>query len=292
MNKLKNPTVISTIVLVLFGLWLIVSFVNRNTNQTKSITAVGSTALQPMVEAAGEEFSKEHSGITINVQGGGTGTGLSQVAQGAVELGNSDMFAEEKQGIDANKLVDHKVAVVGIAPIINKDVKVKSVTLKQLADIFTGKIKNWKELGGQDLPIVVLNRAAGSGTRFTFEKLVLHGKNSVEAQEQDSSGMVRSIVATTPGAISYSAFGYINDTVNTLEINDVKASDKNVQKGAWPIWSYEHVYTNGKATGEVKQFLDYLVSNKVQNTIVKKLGYIPVAQMEVERLADGSVIKK
>lgn len=258
-------------------------------NRGESITVVGSSALQPLVEAAGEEYSSQHLGKFINVQGGGSGTGLSQVAAGAVNIGNSDVFAEEKEGIDAAKLVDHRVAVVGITPIVNKGVGVKDISKADLQKIFTGKVTNWKELGGKDLEIVILNRASGSGTRATFEKWALDGKESLQAQEQDSTGMVRQIVGDTPGAISYVAFSYVNNTVQALKIDGVKPIDENVTTNKWTIWSYEHMYTKGQPTGLTKNFIEFILSKETQKTIVGQLGYIPSTDMHVERSVDGVV---
>ncbi|AKP67517.1 phosphate ABC transporter substrate-binding protein PstS family protein [Companilactobacillus ginsenosidimutans] len=261
-------------------------------DHTGKITAVGSTALQPLVEKAAGQFQNDNKKITITVQGGGSGTGLSQVQDGAVQLGNSDIFAESKQGIDASKLVDHKVAVVGMAPVVNKDAGVDNVSMAQLKDIFTGKITNWKEVGGKDEKITVINRAEGSGTRATFEDAVLKGDKAVKSQEQDSNGTVQKIVSSTPGAISYLAFSYLNDSIKPLSIDKVKATDENVESNKWKIWSYEHMYTKGKANAATADFLKYMDSKDVQDTLVKKMGYISIHNMKVQKDAKGAITDK
>ena len=186
-----------------------------------NITAVGSTALQPLVEAAAEQYMNDNPGVQITVQGGGSGQGITQIAQGAVQIGDSDVFAEEKleNKDDAKKLKDNKVAVVGMGPVVHPDVKVDDLTIDQLKGIFTGNVTNWKEVGGDDKEIVVINRAAGSGTRATFENAVLGGDKVPEdfkPQEQDSSGTVVKMVAQTPNSISYLAFSYFSDDVKAL----------------------------------------------------------------------------
>ncbi|MFS1018161.1 phosphate ABC transporter substrate-binding protein PstS family protein [Enterococcus casseliflavus] len=258
-------------------------------NENVEILAVGSTALQPLVEAAGESFSADNPNYTITVQGGGSGTGLSQVEAGAVTIGNSDVFADEKDGVDASKLVDHKVAVVGMAPVVNKDAGVTDLSQQDLIDIFTGKVKNWSELGGVDQEISVINRASGSGTRATFEKWGLDGAETIQTQEQDSSGTVRKIVAETPGAISYLALSYLDDSIQALSLDGVEATPENIADNKWPIWSYEHMYTNGEPDANVKAFLDYIMTDDVQQGIVIELGYLPITDMKVERSVDGEV---
>lgn len=243
-----------------------------------TITVAGSTAMQPLIEEAAKKFMARHPDVQITVQGGGSGTGLSQVLQGAVDIGNSDIFAEEKEGIDASQLKDHKVIVQAFAVVVHPGVGVDNLTKKQIQDIFTGKIKNWKEVGGKDQKIFVVNRPKGSGTRATFKKTVMDGIEEGKGDtEQDSSGAVHKIVSETPGAISYLGIAYCDDKVKTVKIDGAAPTEQDIAARKYPFWSYGHMYTRGEPKPLVKAFIDYILSKEVQQGLVREMGYFPAA---------------
>lgn len=293
MEKLMRTNFKFKIAAVLGLLAILIGLTGCANNNSNKITVVGSSAMQLLAEQAGNDYRLSHPDSNIVVQGGGSGTGLSQVQTGAVEIGTSDVFAETQKGIDAKKLQNHLVAVVGIVPIVNKSAGVKNLTRQQLSDIFTGKITNWKQVGGKNQNITVINRSKGSGTRGTFEGLILNGKKPIQAQEQDSNGTVRKIVSSTPGTISYISFPYANDeNIQKLSIDKIKPTNKNVETNRWHLWSYEHMYTKGKPNKNVQKFIDYMLGSKVQNDLVPKLGYISINKMQVERDSNNHVVQK
>lgn len=255
-----------------------------------TILADGSTALLPLAQEIAKEFTANNPDATINVQGGGSGTGLNDVSAGNSQIGNSDVFAEEKLPQDkASELVDHKVCVVGFAAVVNSKVQVDSLTKQQLIDIFTGKITNWKQVGGNDLKIVILNRPKSSGTRATFKKYALDNNEEADGQalQQDTSGAVAQSVKSIDGAISYLASSYTFDKSNlegmkVLKFNGVEMTSDNIESGKYTVWSYEHMYTKGKATGLSDAFIKYITGSDSKATI-KKLGYIPISDMKTSR---------
>lgn len=274
---------------------------NNSASETKtselsgSLLATGSSALQPLVEQASNKFMDQNAKVSISVQGGGSGTGLTQVSEGQADIGNSDVFASEKLDSDkAKELVDHQVAVVAMSAVINPDVTVDSLTKQQLVDIFTGKITNWKDVGGPDQAIQIINRPASSGTRATFEKYALGTKTEdiKGAIQEDSSGTVKKLVAETPGAIGYLAFSYLDDSVRPVKYDGVEPTIEKVASGEYPVWAYEHMYTKGEPNEVAKAFLDFMVSDEVQQVDVVELGYIPVNNMKVTRDVDGNVTNK
>jgi len=255
-----------------------------------SITASGSTALQPLIDAAGKAYVANCPKSTISIQGGGSGTGLTQVSQGAVQLGNSDVTAESKLKPDeASALVDHIVAKQGWVMVVNSGVTgVTTLTTQQMQDIWScpagqaaPKITNWKQVGGPDLPIVLVLRPASSGTRATFKKLVLNGVDECAGQAltEDSNGAVTTAIGQTAGATSVIGFAYFaaNSTkVTAVGIDGVQGSVDNMANKTYKLQADGHVYSKGQPDGLAKSFLDYLLSDYVQHTLIPSLNYAPI----------------
>lgn len=252
-----------------------------------SVTAAGSTALQPLAEEAANEFQSENPNVSVTVQGGGSGTGVNQVAAGAVDIGNSDVPSADKleDKTKADKLVDTKVAGIAFAMVVNKDVQVKSLTEAQIQDIFSGKVTNWKEVGGNDEAINVINRPASSGTRATFESTIMKDVkvNDSIGTAQDSNGAVEQSVNSTPGSISYLAMSYLvgdkKDALTVVNINDVEPTTENIANDKYPFWSYEYMITNGDPKDGVKGFIDFVQSEDFSDT-VEEMGYIPMSELK------------
>lgn len=253
-----------------------------------SITLAGSTALQPLAEQLSKTFMDKNSGVTVNVQGGGSGTGLNLALNGTADIGNSDVTAESKLPQDkAKQLVDNKVCGIGFAVVVNSSTKVDSLTKDQIQKIFTGQITNWSQIGGENIPIQVINRTKSSGTRATFKDTVMGGKDEKEGlgTTQDSNGNVENAIKTTKGSISYLALSYLSDAVKQnvkpLKIDGIEATNENIESGKYPFWSYEHMYTKGEPKGISKAFIEYVLDDANKETITK-LGYIPMSDIKAK----------
>lgn len=246
---------------------------------TGSVTVSGSSALLPLAKDAAAKFKVKNPEVSLTLNGGGSGTGLKQVAEGTVNIGNSDVEASKKLPADkAKDLVDHKVCVLTVAPIVHKDIgaTVKSLTKAQLQDVFTAKITNWKDVGGPDQEIILVTRPSTSGTRALFTELALAGKEeaSNKSLETDDSGTLLQSISQTKGAIGYIALSYLvnNKDVAAIGIDGVMPTLENTYNGTYPVWGYEHMYTKGEPTGAVKAFLDYVVSGEY-GVEIEKQGY-------------------
>lgn len=253
-----------------------------------TISAAGSSALKPLADDAAEYFYEKYPDVSITIDAGGSGQGLKQVSEGTVDIGNSDVEASEKLDASAaEELVDHQVCVITMAPIVNPDVSeagVTNLTKQQLIDIFTGKTKNWSEVGGPDEEIVLVTRPESSGTRATFQKYALDGnaEASNASMETDDSGVLLQNVKDTKGAIGYVALSYLTEDagVTAVAIDGVEPTLENTYNGTYPVWTYEHMYTKGEPNDVVKAYLDYIMSDDYGSRM-EELGYGVSSKMEV-----------
>lgn len=238
------------------------------------ITIAGSTAMLPLVKDASAVYQDRHKDVKISVSGGGSATGIAQVAGHAIDIGDSDIAAP-----DQPQLHDNRVAVVGFAIGTNPSTGVKNLSKQQLQDIFAGKVTNWKQVGGPDQKIVVINRPRSSGTRAVFTKTIMGDVPITDGGlVQDATGTVASVVKQTPGAITYLALSGVTGGIAVLSVGGVAPTVANITSGTYPIWSYEHMFTIGPPKGNVADFIGFV---QHQTDLVQKNKFIPVNAMKV-----------
>jgi phosphate transport system substrate-binding protein len=247
------------------------------------LKVAGSSALLPFVAEAANAFMRSHP-TAVTVEGGGSRAGLAQVAAGTIAIGTSDVFAT---GELAPKVEDHKVGVVAFVAMANRgpfDASIPSLSLAQLAGIFSGKIRDWAEVGGSAQPITIVNRAKNSGTRGAFGSIVLGGDNfATGSEEQESSALVQTMLLQKVGAISYLALSYRHADLKMFAVDGVEPTPENIERGAYPIWSYEHMYTRGPASGDARAFIEFVLSPAMQGAVLEHGGFIPIGAMKVAR---------
>jgi len=247
------------------------------------VTAAGSSALLPLAQAAAEKFMEANPDCVVTVNGGGSGEGLKQVADGSVDIGNSDVFAEEKLDADsAAKLVDHEVCTITMAPVVNKDLGVTNLTTDQLISIFTGKTTNWSEVGGPDEDILLVTRPSSSGTRALFKTWALNGEEEASnaSLETDDSGTLLQTVEQNKGAIGYVALSYLvnDDNVKAVSIDGVEPTLENTYSGDYKVWGYEHMYTNGDGSEAAQAFINYMMGDDFASDL-ESMGYGVTSKM-------------
>lgn len=239
---------------------------------TAKITISGSTSVGPTMEVLAEAYQKNND-VKIEVQQPGSSAGIKNTIDGTSDLGMSSRDLKDEETADVEGT---QIAIDGIAVVTNKANKVKDLKVDQVKDIFTGKITNWKEVGGEDAPIVVISREEGSGTRDGFQDILGFESEELtkDATISDGSGNVKSTVEGNENAIAYISFGYLDDTLNDLKIDGVEANDDNVVAGKYPI-SRPFLVVNKKdaMTDNAKAFVDFIMSEEGQNIIAEE-GFI------------------
>ncbi len=238
------------------------------------ITVAGSTSVEPFAELLAEEYMSRHPESHIYVQGGGSTAGIEAVITRAAHIG---MSSRNLIG-DENKLYTVTIAKDAIAVIVHPLNPIENLSLDQIRNAFSGKIQNWKELGGSNRPIDIVTREEGSGTRESFQKFVMRKEDiNLGALVQDSNGAVRQVIATDPKAIGYISLGLVNDQVKAVTISGVEPNLRNVYNRKYTLVRPFLFVFNGEPAGAAKSFLDFVLSPPAQKLLLKE-GLVPVLQ--------------
>lgn len=238
------------------------------------ISLAGSTSMEKLCEAMSESFMEANPGVTVTVEYTGSSSGIETLVQGGVDIGNASRNL--KDGEKEKGAVENIVAIDGIAVIIDKDNAVKELTSQQLADIYTGKITKWSELGGSDDAIVVIGREAASGTRGAFEELLEVEDACNYAQELDSTGAVLAKVASTPGSIGYISLDALDDTVQGVSLDGAAPTVENITSGNYKLSRPFVMATKGEISEQselVQAWFSYIASEEGQ-AVVSGVGLI------------------
>lgn len=239
-----------------------------------TIKLAGSTSMEKLCEAMSESFMEKNPGVTVTVEYTGSGAGLESLAAGSVDIGNASRGLKDEE--KASGEVENIVAIDGIAVITNKSCNIKDVTSKDLAKIYTGEITDWAELGGEEQPIIVIGREAGSGTRDAFEELLEVKDVCAYAQELDSTGAVLAKVGTTPGAIGYVSLDVVDDTVSGLKIDGVEPTEEEILAGNYMLQRPFVMATKGEISEQnelVQAWFNYINSDDGKE-VIKQVGLI------------------
>lgn len=245
-----------------------------------TLTVSGSTALQPLVTAVAKDYMGKCSGANITVNGGGSSTGKANVEAGSVGIGNSDTPASAAQ----SDLVDHQIAVVIFGVIVNSGTGVTNLTTAQIQGIYAGTYTNWNQVGGKNLPIVVVSRPTTSGTRATFAQYVLGKQEKVSGPSHltsDATGTVVTEVGQTAGAIGYAATGQVpsGGSAVIVSIDGNAPTSANVQSNTYKFWNIEHMYTKGQPTQLEQALIDYMASKDGQ-AAASSLDFVVLSSMQ------------
>lgn len=234
---------------------------------TGIVNTDGSTSMEKVVKALGEMFMTENSGVTVNYTGSGSGAGVENAVNGTVDIGLASRALKEEE--EANGAVAHVVALDGVVIVVNPENSVTDLTVEQVAQIFTGKVSNWSELGGADAPIAVYGREGGSGTRGAFEEIVGVEDECVYANEYSSTGDMIGSVAGNPNAIGYASLSTVNETVKAVRVNGVECTEDTVKNGSYEIQRPFIMITKEgvELSAAAQAFLDYAMSDAAAGII-------------------------
>jgi phosphate transport system substrate-binding protein len=260
---------------------------------TISITNVGSDTMVNLALAWAEAYHDLHPEVSVSVTGGGSGTGIAALINGSTEIANASREMKEEEIQQAEERgaapVEHVVALDAIAVVVNPDNPIDELSIPQIADLFTGRITNWQGVGGEDRPVVLASRESNSGTYvFFLEEVVRRGDPdnqdlfSPEALLLASSEVIGLEVSENPNAIGYDGLGYVTPQQKTVKVAPddsgpfVAPAINTVKDGSYPIARPLYMYTRGEATGAIKEYLDWIISEDGQKIVVE-LGFVPLS---------------
>lgn len=240
----------------------------------------GSTTVLPIAQKAAEAYMAEHPDVKISLSGGGSGNGIKAIIDGTADIGNASRFIKNKEVTMAGSKgvypVPFRIALDAIVPIVNGANVVENLTMPQLKDIYLGKIKDWKDVGGTPGQIVVISRDSSSGTFGVWKDLVMKKDRVIpSALTVPSNGGVVQAVANTPGAIGYVGLGYLTGEIKAVDVDGVPGSEENTLNGSFSISRGLFMFTKGWPEGETMGFISFILSQKGQE-LVKEAGSVPL----------------
>jgi len=246
-----------------------------------NIVMKGSTTVLPIAQEVAEAYMKANPDVKISISGGGSGNGIKAIIDGTTDIGNSSRFIKDKEvklAIEKGSYpVPFAVAYDCIIPVVHPSNNVTNLSLTQLKDIYMGKIKNWKEVGGPDLKIVVISRDTSSGTYEVWEKKVMKKERVFPgALLQASNGAVATGIAQNKNAIGYIGIGYLNDKVKALTVDSIEGTKETTLNGKFPVSRPLYMFTKGWPTDEIAKFMNYIMHPEKGQKYVEKSGFVPL----------------
>jgi phosphate transport system substrate-binding protein len=232
------------------------------------LTLAGSTSVQPFAEKLADEYMAVHPDCLINVQGGGSTAGIQTVKEGVANIGmcSRELKENEKEG-----LVRTEIARDGLAIVVHPTNRVDNLTVEQIRDLFSGQIRNWAQVGGDDMPVRVITREDGSGTRGAFQELLMKETEiSADALVQDSNGAVREVVAGDRNIIGYISLGLVDKRVKKLRIDGMEATEENAKNKVYKFSRPFLFLTQGPAGGAASEFIRFVTSEEGQRLLAKE----------------------
>jgi phosphate transport system substrate-binding protein len=241
----------------------------------------GSTTVLPIAQKAAEAYMKANPDVNISISGGGSGNGIKAIIDGTTDIADSSRFIKDKEVKMAVENgvypVPFAVAYDCIVPVVHPGSPVANLTMEQLKALYKGEVKNWKDVGGPDLPVVVISRDTSSGTYEVWEEKVMKKERVYPgALLQASNGAVAQAVAKNPNAVGYIGLGYLNNDVKAVSVDGIVGSEESTLNGTYPISRALYMFTKGWPTGDAVSFINYVLNPQQGQKLVKEAGFVPL----------------